>query len=66
MLTATPMTLIVSLALIVCGVIGLRFILAVMSGASGSRKGKVCGRCRTRNPAHAKFCAQCGKPLNGR
>ena len=65
MFFSTPMTTIVVLVLIVCVVVGVGILVRVMSDASGSRKSKVCGRCRTRNAAHAEFCAQCGKPLDG-
>ena len=57
-----PMTFLVACVLAVC-LIGGAWILmrSVAKGASGEPQS--CPKCRSVNPARAKFCASCGQAL---
>ena len=58
---ATPMTVIVVLAVVVVFVAGVTMIRRSMRDQL--RGGIVCRRCGAKNPPPAKFCAQCGASL---
>ena len=60
---ATPMTVIVVLAVVICFAAGAGMIWRARRNRVRMRKSTVCPRCRASNPIHAKFCARCGEAL---
>ena len=58
---ATPMTVIVVLAVVFFFVVGI--IMIRRSTRNELRAGIACRRCGAKNPLQAKFCAQCGASL---
>ena len=60
---ATPMTVIVVIAVVICFIVGLAAIRRAMRNQSRAGRNIVCPHCRTPNPGHAKFCAGCGEAL---
>ena len=58
---ATPMTIIVVLAVAIVFIVGVTMIRRSMSDQL--RGGIACSRCGAKNPPQAKFCAQCGAAL---
>ena len=59
---ATPMTVIVVLAVVFFFVAGI--IMIRRSMRNELRAGIACRRCGAKNPPPAKFCAQCGASLS--
>ena len=59
-----PMTVIVVIVLAGLLVAGLLAVYRGRSARTSGRRAKVCQRCRNINPLHAKFCSQCGEPLD--
>ncbi len=57
------MTRIVILFLAVCLGLGLAMMWRAVRRPREGGAGPVCPRCRTSNPATAKYCANCGTPL---
>ncbi len=60
---AGPMTQIVALLLLGCFAVGVGLMWRAWRGRVRAGRERTCSRCRARNPARAKYCAQCGKPL---
>ena len=58
-----PMTLIVTVVLLGCLLVGFVIIFRSLAGRRLTRN-RVCRRCRNTNPGHAGFCAHCGQSLN--
>ena len=68
----TPMTLIISFALLVCLAVGLAILFRSVASRRAPRgtpsvneaaEGKDCPRCHNANPPEARFCARCGTEL---
>lgn len=56
-----PMTLIMTVVLAVCLLLGISILISAYSTNSG--KGR-CPRCRQANRKQAKYCGRCGTPLS--
>ncbi len=61
-----PMTVIVAVVLVACFVIGLAITIRSFGIRKSGRGSGTCPRCRNANPAHARFCANCGKTLENK
>ena len=70
---STPMTLIISVVLLACFIVGLSLLIRSLSRRGGSggtpiQRGSAqraeCPDCHNANPLEAKFCARCGAELN--
>lgn len=59
-MTFGPMTIIVTVFLAVCLLLGISILVGSYAAASA---GPSCTRCRHVNRREAKFCAHCGTPL---
>ncbi len=61
---AGPMTQIVALALVGCFAVGVGLMWRAWRSRARAGRRQVCSRCRAVNPVRAKYCAQCGNPLD--
>ncbi len=60
---AYPMTVIVVILLVGCLAAGVAIALGARFFGGPAAGTLVCPKCRTVNPAIAKFCSQCGGPF---
>lgn len=60
---ATPMTVIVLIAVLFFVAFGVAAIRRAMRNRPGVGGEVTCPHCRAPNPGHAKFCARCGEAL---
>ncbi len=71
---STPMTLIISVVLLACFIVGLSLLIRSLARKGGGRgdtpiqrgaeQRAECPDCHHANPLEAKFCARCGAELN--